>query len=175
MSREVSQKLSYLYFLMTGMVIGLHSVSVNSLGFLGISKDFNSYVRVFYDASTGSFFFFSAFLLFRKEHKYTELLKRKIYTLLIPYLIFNIIAFLYKDVLRKLVLYHSLSQYGVKELSHKILLSEANPPLWFIRVLIEFIIIYPIIRMILNNEILAGGGYYINRYIALVNWCKCWI
>lgn len=71
-------------------------------------------------------------------------------------------------LLRELVLYHSLSQYDVKELFYKILLSTANPPLWFMRVLIEFVIIYPIIRMILNNEILAGGGIILTVILHLL-------
>lgn len=170
MNREVSRKLSYLYLVMTGMIIGIHSVSTASLGFTGISMVVNDYVRIFYDAATGSFFFFSAFLLYRRERNYVELLRNKINTLLIPYLIFNVIAFLYKDVFRNLVLYHTVFTYGARELLYDILMAGANPPMWFIRVLFEFIVIYPIIKKVIASKKIAGGGY--NRFIcfSLIYW-----
>lgn len=160
MNMRSSKKLSYLYFMMTAMIIGLHSVSVESMGFAGLTETVNRFLRIFFDSATGAFFFFSAFLLYRKDRNTKEVLLSKIRTLVIPYLLFNVIAFLYKQVLRNAIVNHALPVVTMRELAKDILLAGANPPLWFMRVLFEFAILYPVIKTLVRNKKIAGGVFY---------------
>lgn len=41
MEKQASKKLSYLYFLMTALIIGIHSVSKESMGFIGFTERVN--------------------------------------------------------------------------------------------------------------------------------------
>lgn len=165
MNMRSSQKLSYLYFMMTAMIIGLHSVSVESMGFVGLTVTVNRFLRILFDSATGAFFFFSAFLLYRKERNIKEVLLSKIRTLVIPYLLFNVIAFLYKQVLRNVIVNHALPVVTLRELAEDILLAGANPPLWFMRVLFEFAILYPVIKALASNKKIAGGGILLSILI----------
>lgn len=157
MNPIASKKLSYLYFLMTAMIIGLHSVNAEYLGFEGITYTINQIIRIFFDSATGAFFFFSAFLLYRKDKKVKEVILSRIRTLIIPYFIYNVIAFLYKQILRNVILFHALPTVTIRKLGEDILLAGANPPLWFIRVLFEFSLMYPIIKWIIKNRKLSIG------------------
>lgn len=85
------------------------------------------------------------------------MLKNKIKTLIIPYILFNTIAFAYKQVIRNLILNHEFPIFSIKKIFDYIILAEANPLLWFIRVLFEFVILYPIITYIIKHKKLAGG------------------
>lgn len=168
MNVAASKKLSYLYFLMTAFIIGIHSVSTSSMGFTGFTKTVNDYMRIFFDAATGAFFFFSAFLLFRKERNYNELLKNKIKSLVVPYLLFNTIALLYKQVLRNVVLNHKLPVFSIAKLVRDIFLAGANPPLWFMRVLFEFVILYPIIKLAVNHKRIAAATIVLSLILHLI-------
>lgn len=55
------------------------------------------------------------------------------------------------------MLYHTVSIYGVRELLYNILMAGANPPMWFIRVLFEFTVLYPIIKKVIASKKMAGG------------------
>ena len=167
MDKNISKKLTYLYFVLTLMIIGLHSVSAKSMGFTGISLVVNDYFRIFFDCATGTFFFMSAFLLYRKQHKYILLLKDKVKSLLIPYILYNFIMFVYKDIFRNLVLNQAISCGNFFDFLFYIISSKANPPLWFIRVLMGYIILYPLFDKLISRKKL-GISIIIFSYAFLI-------
>lgn len=156
MDKSVSKKLSYIYLLMTVMIIAVHSVSAESMGFTGLALTVNEYLRLFWGGATGAFFFFSALLMFRKEHGYKELLLKKIKSLLVPYICFNTIALLF-SIFKDLLLKRTFPDITFLDVLKSIFLAQSNAPLWFMRVLMEFVILYPVINWLAKKAYLGFG------------------
>lgn len=111
-------------------------------------------IRVFTDSAVPMFFAISAYLFFRNFEisKYPEKLKKRFFSIVIPYLIFNIGFYI---VL--LILTNMSNIEGIKPIKFnmnsilKALWCEYNPPLWFLRTLIVYVIASPIFYYIIKK------------------------
>jgi len=104
------------------------------------------------------FYFISGYLFFQGEgftkKIYKEKIIRRVKTLLIPYLCWNLIAyFLYAFVIGSIRYDQFLQSFWVipQNVGH----SPANGPLWFLRTLIILSLISPICYLINSNKILS--------------------
>lgn len=87
------------------------------------------------------FYMISGFLLLFKSRKYAQVLKEKSRTLLLPYIVWNILAAVY--------LY--LTQ-GIRcDSFFALFIAPANFPLWFLRDLIVLTLCYPIIELLIKK------------------------
>ena len=94
------------------------------------------------------FFLVSGFFFFKHsyygEGKYWTMLKKKGYTLFIPYLIWNVIGLIEQIVAGQ---YHKTELHDIL---YDLILSEWNGPLWYVRTLMIFMLLVPFYGWIYN-------------------------
>lgn len=119
------------------------------------SKDFKysilkQYINVIADCAVPAFFCISAYLTFRKYelHKYKVLVMKRTKSLILPYIVWNIIGYVYQSMNEHLIAKEQISVLSFKQ----VFISAYNEPLWFIRTLYIFILISPIIFLIVRNK-----------------------
>lgn len=99
------------------------------------------------NAAVPTFFLLSAALLYRKsDRNYVELLKQKSLTLIIPYFAWSIILTVYKCARG------SYAAESIPKCVMDLIMASNNSVLWFVRVLIIYIVLYPIFRIIVKNK-----------------------
>lgn len=87
------------------------------------------------------FYMMSGFLLLFKSRKYAQVLKEKSRTLLLPYIVWNVVA----------AVYIYLTQ-GIRcDSFFALFIAPANFPLWFLRDLIVLTLCYPIFKIIIKK------------------------
>lgn len=108
------------------------------------------------------FFLFSAVLLFRSEYSYREVIRKKIRTLLVPYLIWNtfwIAVFVVLQSMPFTAAYFSGSNTPIRQCSLKEWfglygMGKEYPqcyPLWFMRDLMAVILMFPLIKTVADK------------------------
>lgn len=107
-----------------------------------------------------TFFIISGYLLAQKHsifslNDYALLIKRRLFTLVIPYLLWNLIAVGIRSLVKMLPFQDLTSgQYGWNGAAHFLYATFWEPedlPLWFIRNLICFILVFPILLYIVKR------------------------
>ena len=131
------------------MIVGLHGIStmfVESYSSSVVSS-VSKYFETLFDGATGAFFMLSAFLLYSsnggRKRSYPDLVKKRIGSLLIPYVIYNSIALGYSmfyDFVKYRNAHELVDKISFKSLFSAIILKEYNPPMWFIPVLFCFVL-----------------------------------
>jgi len=149
MNERTSRKLSWLQFLCSVMIIGLHTAfpvyfSVTDPALLQV----NVFVRNIYDAAISTFFFLSAYLLFRSadQKTYLQVLKRRFWSLAVPYVLWNAVFYAHA-LLREYLTWGALTNPpDALTVLRKLTVSPANSIFWFILTLLGLIILFPVIR-----------------------------
>lgn len=155
MSREVSWKISYLGFVSTGIVFLHHANLTSYIDNVPASKamimNFFTYLVIF---AMSWFVFISAYLFFReiKPGDFKRKYKARIYTLLLPYLIWNTLA-----VCLKLLDGDPLFQTGIFGFFRENYFffnghGVADGPLWYVFRLFTYLAFAPIIYLICAND-----------------------
>lgn len=149
MNKALSSKIYYVTFVLAVFVIVLHSSYVEQLNPELIGYDF-SYViqRIFLvigEAAVPTFFVISGFLLFSKFtlKDYPRMLLKKLFSLVIPYLFWSLLAFVIMQVFYPLIKGEAI-EITFKSAIVDILLANECPHLWFIRPLLVFFICSPL-------------------------------
>lgn len=155
MNRETSWKISYLSFIST-MIVFLHHANLKAYvegvsSFKLVIMNFPSWIVIF---AMSWFVFISAYLFFRKSKPkdFKRKIKARIYTLLLPYLIWNTFA-----VCLKLLDGDPLFQAGIFGFLRENYLffnrhGVADGPLWYVFRLFTYLAITPIIYLICAND-----------------------
>ena len=153
MEEKTSHKLTYLYALMSVMIFMLHSVAIDEFNNANLLRNFNRLLRIICNAAVSTFFFLSAALLYRSDKRriYHKLLLGKAKTLLVPYLCWSTILFIYRKIYEVLI-EHKALQINLLDDVRNIILAKSNPILWFVSVLYIFVLVYPIIKWLLQHE-----------------------
>lgn len=99
------------------------------------------FVVQFSNLAVPCFFIISAYLLMYKNDEYLFVLKKKIKSLLLPYIIWNLLA----------AIYIKLTQGGNLFSFYDLFIRPANFPLWFLRDLIFLVIFSPAFRLLINQ------------------------
>lgn len=169
---NINDKIRILSFLCTIMVLFRHSR--NLIAFWG-TENVNNFTAYFEntmstltEVAVPSFFIISGYFFFKYDYydtnNYFTMLKKKIRTLVIPFIIWNIIGAIILSFYEPSKIGHS-----IESSIYNLLLSKWNGPLWYIRDLILLMLISPIYLWIfkLNNKIL----YIIILIILFFRWC----
>ena len=136
-------KISYLHFIMSVLVILIHSINNESRfeRFFSIDNGIGQF-------AVPLFFIISGFLFFRNIKSMNDArlkLRKRIYTLLIPYLLWNLIYYMIHLLLKP------GSGISLAEIIDAAFTYKYNPSFWFMYQLILLSIISPIMYYVVNN------------------------
>ncbi len=164
MNKELSTKLSIINFLLLLGVVLIHSyvpeISKEKITFFWYFQDFMSYGIL--DSAVPLFFFISGFLFFRnmdmKSNAFQQIgkkLKKRFRTLLLPYLVWCTLWFLALYVIQNLPFFESFFKSPFKEMTlakqmYFMLWEPVNYPFWFIRELIFYFLLSPLLYLLLK-------------------------
>lgn len=165
-TQEISDKLVTFSFLLSCIIVIRHGTTVHYNDFLGIESDLKGICGaiekyIFGGISTiciPTFFIISGFLFYRNVEKYADLtlkIKSRIKSLLIPYIIWNVLGYLYfafimnipfvRNRMNSEPVVWSLRSFG-KNMLNPIL------PLWFVKDLIILTLFSGVILFIINKK-----------------------
>ncbi len=169
--KEESEKIQFLKLVFCIMVVFIHSyttevglagtvVTVNDSAWLEAVKYITS--QIIARCAVPGFFLISAVLLYRKVFTWRENIKRKIQSLLVPYILLNTfwIAFFYVvSNIRILNIFftnklYRVSQWGIMEWTNAYLGMSGCPilyPLWFLRDLFVLNILAKAIKLVIDK------------------------
>lgn len=104
------------------------------------------------DAAVPTFFAISVFLFYRNYHQsiYKRKMKTRVKSLLIPYFIFSFFSLIVFHLSMILVKGHDELITG--QLIREFFLASNDPPIWYIRTLILFVLISPIVYAVINRS-----------------------
>ena len=155
MSREMSWKISYLGFVSTGIVFLHHANLTAYIDNVPASEamimNFFTYLVIF---AMSWFVFISAYLFFReiKPGDFKKKYKARIYTLFLPYLIWNTLAVCFKlvdgDPLFQAGIFGFFRENYFFFHEHGV----ADGPLWYVFRLFTYLVFAPIIYLICAND-----------------------
>lgn len=163
-NKLVRKKITFLNFVLCIVILIYHSNCTRAMQYE--HKDFFYYlshsITLFGNCAVPTFFALSAFLFYRNFFlkKYSEKLKSRFKSLVVPYLIWNsiycvlLVSFHYIPLIEQNV--NSTIPFNFSENLRDILLSKFTP-LWFVRDLIIYVVCAPLIYAITKN-----------RYIGLI-------
>lgn len=149
----LSKKIYYTTFLLSILVIALHSSYLEVLNPDLSGYDFSYIIQritlVIGDAAVPTFFVVSGFLLFTEFtlKGYPRMLLSKLFSLVIPYFIWSILAFLFMQIVYPLMRGETI-EITFKSAVIDILLANEYPHLWFIRPLLVYFICSPILYFV---------------------------
>ena len=166
---RISHRIALMRGILTLMVVNIHSINLvvhfqtgnvswgNSPWLATIEYLFSEVVS---RTAVPAFFFISALLLYKKEFKWIDNLKKKIRSLVIPYIIVNsfwIAVYLILQSIPSLSTYFTMDGYIIRNWDiigwlkgYGIFSSPLVAPLWFIRDLFVLNVLSKVIKRILN-------------------------
>lgn len=164
MNPEVSKKIRILSFLLMAMICLIHGYNLNQGGWLTLPPFWMSFLETFISdgicrSAVPLFFAVSGFLATKSVPEkfsfiwYLQLLRKKVKTLLIPYLIVSLLGIVLVVGLQLIPFTESFFvSYSLKNLSISdwitiFLISPVPYPIWFIRFLFIYFTIFPIIYL----------------------------
>ena len=188
MPEKASIKLSYLQFLCSLAIIGLHTVFAKHFSNPAIwALQLNNGFRTLFDAATSTFFFLSALLFYRKADAkaYAHTLRARIGTLVIPYLFWSA-AVLAHNLLRAYLTNGFFPELSVWDILRLWLWEPANSVLWFVQVLLGYVLLYPLIlwgvrrkwpaiAAMLAAVVLRYAGWIAVPYASMLFWLPCYL
>lgn len=149
MNERTSRKLSWLQLICSVMIIGLHTTFPVYFGVTDPQLlQVNVFARNLYDAAISTFFFLSAYLLFRNADKrrYPDVLKRRFWSLAVPYVLWNAVFYAHALVRESLTLGKVILPPDALTVLKKLTITPANSIFWFILTLGGLILLFPVIR-----------------------------
>lgn len=167
MTKFLSYKISFFNFLLSVLIIILHSNCKNTLGWENDGQTWSNIIEIFVDyacclghLAVPTFFIISAFLFYRNVNSIGDVLnkiRKRIKTLLMPYILWNTLFVL----LFFIILNSPLSTYlnmpnkldNIYNVCKAIINSELTP-LWFVKDLIIFVCISPILYIISKKDVI---------------------
>ncbi len=150
MNKVLSNKIYYATFILSMLVMLLHASYLELLDVNLPGYDFAYTVHrlflVIGEAAVPTFFVISGYLLFTKYtlRGYPKLLLGKLFSLVIPYFIWSVLAFLFMQIAFPLMKGEAVSM-TFKSVVIDILLSNEYPHLWFVRPLLVYFVCSPIL------------------------------
>ena len=149
MTKQVSRKITCLQFVCSLMIITLHTAFAAYFpGAPEWAVKLNSFWRSLVDVSISTFFFLSAYLFYRRadERRYADVLRQKFWSLIVPYLLWNLVFYAH-ELLREYLTWGTVMQpHDLWTVLRKLTFDTPMAVLWFIRTMMGFILIYPVIR-----------------------------
>ncbi len=188
MTEAVSRKFTYLQFICALFIIGLHTVFARHFGASDSwAVDVNRAFRTLFDAATSTFFFLSALLFYRTidNKKYKQVLLSRLWSLAIPFLFWNA-AMLLHALVRDTLASGSFNALPAWDVFRLLVLEPIDSVLWFVRVLLGYIVLYPVILWCVRRGfpallliVLALAlnllGLFPIAYASMLFWLPCYL
>ena len=107
------------------------------------------------------FFISSAFFLYQRQKDIISVYKSRFKSIVLPYLLWNVIYMLFFSVLKKLSLSNAgMDKINITNILEGIFLYKYNYAYWFMFYLILFTLLYPVIRQIIcRNKLVCFLGF----------------
>lgn len=153
MNKVLSNKIYYTTFILAIFVIILHASYIDYLNPDLAGYDFSYIIQrlflVIGDAAVPTFFVISGYLLFTKFtlKGYPKMLLSKVFSLVIPYFVWSVAAFLFMRIFSPLMKGETI-EITFKSVVIDILLANEYPHLWFVRPLLVYFICSPLLYFI---------------------------
>ena len=157
-----SKKVTLLSFVLALLIIVLHTTNLEVYGITaGVWYHGQCWFRALTDVVVPVFFIVSGYLYFRNfSGEYWRKCRTRIFSLVLPYLIWNLIAWAYYKmlILIPMIARNVNSEGGLFSRSayQGIVLGECNVT-WFIRVLIYYVFTVPFLFPLIKSKLLGGG------------------
>jgi len=149
MDARVSRKITCLQFLCSLMIIALHTLFPRHFGYPPDWAEWlNEQWHNLAEASVSTFFFLSAYLFYRRadERKFLSVLKQKFWSLIVPYFLWNALYYGH-SLLREYQVWGTFMQpTDPLTIACHLLWDPVLDVLWFVRTLLGFIVLFPLIR-----------------------------
>lgn len=164
---QSKEKSSYLSAFMVGLSIIVIMIHNQTLVILCSKIDYTEintlFIRILnagiLDIAVPGFFFISGFLFFKNFSlkSYGDVLKKKVHTLMIPYILWNLIGFLYAYCVSNVSFLKQFSSMDTVELTlqtifEALFLHKYNTVCWYLLSLMGLIIISPIIEVCIDKK-----------------------
>lgn len=153
MNKVLSNKIYYTTFILAFFVVALHSSYLEALNPDIEGYNFSYIIQrlflVICEGAVPTFFAISGYLLFCKFtlKNYPKMLLSKVFSLVIPYFIWSILAFILMQIILPLLNGETI-EITFKSAIIDILLANEYPHLWFVRPLLVFFICSPILYFV---------------------------
>lgn len=159
MNKSFSQKITHINFILTIMILLLHS---NMIRFVPNASHtiINTYNFIFtlVDSAVPLFFVISSFLFYRNfsNDKIKIKIKSRMKTLFIPYAFFSIFFLIYYTVLMQIPFvgkyFDCNFDLRISNIIPNIIFANCAEGMWFVRTLLVFSLLSPLIYFLLNNK-----------------------
>ena len=158
-SQQTSNKISILSFIATIMVVYRHGFTGKAFfesGCVGLDKFIQNGIGHITEIAVPYFFIVSGFFFWKvdyhKWNNYKQMITKKCKTLLVPFVFWNLLAIPFW-------LYRKSVNMSTSDILKSFFLSEPYGPLWYVRDLMVFMLLSPIISFIFSEK---------SKYILLV-------
>lgn len=162
MIKKENLQLSRFLFVMCCLIVAIHCQIVYMVNVQSsvVNRFINGAIRYsLTDMAVSGFYIVSGFLLFRKFklENYAGILKKKVKTLFIPYILWNIIGMIYVFLITKVSFLQQYAQreevvFSFSDVCRGIFLYAYNEEFWYIFFLIIFVIVSPIFYIFMKKK-----------------------
>ena len=151
-SKKKINKINYLSFLLACLVVLMHSVNIEVYGLSnGILFWVEKWVRELSDVAVPTFFIVSGFLFYQNYRNgiLPQKWRNRFFSLVIPYIYYQV---LFHIPLIRMHINADTKSFSIIGLIKCSLLGTYNTPTWFLRYLIVYTIICPLLFFIMRNK-----------------------
>ena len=177
------KKRRLVYFLMALLVIFVHNSAVEQYSSLSgdLWMDIAELMKNFFAYGIGSvavpmFFIISGMTFFRdyEPKKYGQKMKSRIKTLVIPYLVWNVLGMVFVILctytpIRNIVSSREMFSFSLQNILEGIFLYKYNYTFWFMFELIIFVLVTPIFDIITRNKWIGWAATLASLPLVMVN------
>lgn len=168
MTKKKSNQLNLYTFVLSIMVVMIHNqffISARSTYELSSVSllIYDIFRNGFLEMAVPGFFIISGYLLFRKFTlwDYPAIIKKRVHTLFIPYLLWNIISIIYNLLITRISFLSSASSaeaftFSPQNIIEGLLLYKYNVPFWYFFELMLLIVVCPLIYLAIQTPVSAA-------------------
>lgn len=169
MNPKVSHKITYLNLILSIFIMGLHAYDEIDFSASNFILSINQAVVILFNMAVPTFFFISAILFYRniENRKYIQVLKTKSLTIVVPYLLWNVIFCPFR-IIKQIFIEHTAFTMSWGGVILGIFTSYWNPVLWFLRVLFVYFLLFPLFKYIIKHRILCLIVILITSIVTIV-------
>lgn len=174
----IRKKIVFLNVFLTILIVVLHAVPLLRFG-IGVNREYSFIYSIYIlcQIAIPLFFFISAYLFYSTCSSYKDAfnkIKRRYYSLFIPYLLWNFIFTSIYFILSCFPIFYSNMNAGNDSFHSWTdfvfgILDSKFTPLWFVKNLIFYILLSPVILFLLRNRIL----FLIAFVVSIIIYLKC--
>lgn len=173
MDIKTKNKITYTSFILACMIIWHHTYNVDVYNLTGIIALIEKILLIIFETAVPVFFMISAFLFYYNAdiNNIKDKLKRRIFSLIIPYLLWNIIGYLYFQIISlfpfiKINYGGSIEDFSFVGLIKSAFTGEYNLVTWFLRSLIIYTYVLPVFNKLYKNKYLSFIFLVVSFYIS---------